>query len=57
MYSGRRESVDFKGGTGLLVRKGQEEDREKKRRKLRWERKKGKVKVRKKKFAGEGKTQ
>jgi hypothetical protein len=30
MYSGRRESVNFKEGTGLIVRKGQEEDREKK---------------------------
>ncbi len=30
MYSGRRESVNFKGGTRLILWKGQEEDREKK---------------------------
>ncbi len=30
MYSERKESVNFKGGTRLIVRKGQEEDREKK---------------------------
>ncbi len=29
VYSGKRESVNFKGGTRLILRKGNVEDREK----------------------------